>query len=327
MNGPMSDLYPLRFLPVYKNYLWGGRRFESVLQRDLPSEGVYAESWEISDHPEGQSIVEAGPLKGKSLGELTRLYGEALIGRYGTAVFPLLLKYLDAHQHLSLQVHPDDRCAAEMGLADPGKTEAWYVIEAVPGSCLWAGFAGRVDRRSVEEALEAGKVDEILHRVEPRPGDCIFVPAGTVHAIGAGLLVAEIQQMSNNTFRLSDWGRTDADGKPRPLHLQEGLEAIEYSRGPVVPTRGLPGDKPGVTRLVQCDQFLLDRWQIEGQGQLGDGSGFQILTVVQGQLSVRGDVKPAVHRGQSLLIPASCTPVDIAPAGQGGVEFLVASLP
>ena len=219
----MSDLYPFRFRTIYKNYIWGGRRFETAFDRELARDGIYAESWEVADHPDGESIVAEGPLAGKSLRELRESYSKELFGKHHPqSVFPLLLKYLDANQHLSLQVHPDDQCATAMGLADPGKTEAWYVIEAAPGSCLWAGFAQPVDRAVVEKALHAGDIERLLHRVEPRPGDCIFVPAGTVHAIGAGLLVAEIQQMSNNTFRLSDWGRVDADGNPRPLHIEQG---------------------------------------------------------------------------------------------------------
>ncbi len=324
----MPDLYPLRFHPVYKDYIWGGRRLETTLQRDLPSGGIWAESWEIAHHSDGESVVAAGPLAGKSLGDLMKSHGRDLLGKHHPQrVFPLLLKYLDAHQHLSLQVHPDDRCAAEMGLADPGKTEAWYVIEAAPGSCLWAGFAEPVDRDRVERALRSGDIQRLLHRVEPQPGDCIFVPAGTVHAVGAGLLVAEIQQMSNNTFRLSDWGRVDAQGRPRPLHIDQGVQAIDYSRGPVDPTRGRTTGIPGVTRLVECEHFLLDHWHLDGHNCMEDGNCFQILTVVQGQLTVGGDVMAPLRRGQTLLIPASCSPVNIAPAGDSAAEFLVAALP
>ncbi len=324
----MPDLYPLRFHPVYKHYLWGGRRFETALDRELASDENYAESWEIADHLEGESIVAAGPLAGKSLRELRKSHGESLLGRHHPQdVFPLLLKYLDANQHLSLQVHPDDRCAAQMGLTDPGKTEAWYVIEAEPGGCLWAGFGSPVDRDVVEQALRSGKIEGLLHRVEPQPGDCIFVPAGTVHAIGTGLLVAEIQQMSNNTFRLSDWGRLDADGDPRPLHIEQGVQAIDYSSGPVEPTRGQPTEKSAVTRLVACDQFVLDHWRVQRGERLEGENRFQILTVVAGELTVEGDLMPPLRRGQTLLIPASCGDLNLASAGESAAEFLVAYLP
>lgn len=324
----MSQLYPLRFQPVYKDYIWGGRRLETALGRDLPSDGVYAESWEIADHPEGESVVIAGPLKGKSIGELRKSHGEELLGRHHPCdVFPLLLKYLDAHQHLSLQVHPDDQCAAALGLTDPGKTEAWYIMEAEPGSCLWAGFAEPVDREVVEQALRQGEIERLLHRVEPRTGDCVFVPAGTVHAIGAGLLVAEIQQMSNNTFRLSDWGRVGADGKPRPLHIEQGVQAIDYATGPVETTQGEPTDKPGVTRLVSCEQFLLDHWQVSGSARIEVENSFLILTVVEGAIAVDGDLMTPLLRGQTLLIPAAWGRVQLESAGDSPAKFLLARLP
>jgi mannose-6-phosphate isomerase len=324
----MSDLYPLRFHPIYKNYLWGGRRFESALGRELASDGIYAESWEVADHPEGESIVAAGPLAGRTLREIRESQGEGLLGKHNPHdVFPLLLKYLDANQHLSLQVHPDDRCATAMGLTDPGKTEAWYVIEATPGGCLWAGFSEPVDRDVVEQALRDGDIERLLHRVEPQPGDCIFVPAGTVHAIGAGLLVAEIQQMSNNTFRLSDWGRLDANGNPRPLHIKQGVQAIDYTSGPVEPTTGQSTDNPQVTRLVACEQFVLDRWRVQGKERIEGENRCLILTVVGGQLTVEGDVMPALRRGQTLLIPAAWGSVELESVGESAAELLVAGLP
>lgn len=324
----MPELYPLRFQPVYKDYIWGGRRFETALRRKLASDGIYAESWEIADHPQGESIVASGPLAGKSLGELCRSRGKGLLGRHHPRhVFPLLLKYLDANQHLSLQVHPDDQCAAAMGLTDPGKTEAWYVIEAAPGSCLWAGFAEPVDRVVVEQALRHGEIEQLLHRVEPRSGDCIFVPAGTVHAIGAGLLVAEIQQMSNNTFRLYDWGRVGSDGKPRPLHIEQGIQAIDYTSGPVEPTQGQPTENPDVTRLVACEQFVLDRWQVSGKARMEADNRCLILTVVKGRLFVEGDWMAPLRRGQTLLVPAAWGAAQLESVGESEAEFLVAGLP
>ena len=324
----MPNLYPLRFQPVYKNYIWGGRRFATALGRELPNDGVYAESWEVADHPDGESVIAEGPLAGKSLKEVRESYGEELLGRHHPqGVFPLLLKYLDAHQNLSLQVHPDDQCAATMGLSDPGKTEAWYVVDAEPGSCLWAGFAEPVEQGAVEEALRSGSIERLLHRVEPEPGDCIFVPAGTVHAVGAGLLVAEIQQMSNSTFRLSDWGRVDAEGNPRPLHIEQGLQAIDFKSGPVQPTRGLPTGTPGVTRLVACEKFVLDHWQVRGKHRIESDNRCLILTVTAGRLLVEGDLMAPLLQGQTLLIPASWGTVELESNGELVADFLVAGLP
>jgi len=323
----MPDLYPLRFEPIYKDYMWGGQRFASVLGRPLDAEGVYAESWEIADHPEGMSVVAAGPLAGSTLAQLRQEHGPSLFGRHHPQPqFPLLLKYLDANRHLSLQVHPDDRCAAAMGLTDPGKTEAWYILDAEPGSCMWAGFAESADRAAVEDALRQGDVERLLHRVEPQPGDCIFVPAGTVHALGAGLMVAEIQQMSDNTFRLSDWGRLGTDGKPRQLHVDEGLQAIDYDRGPVEPTQGQPAGDPSVRRLVECEQFVLDCHTLNGETLIDGDDRCVIMTAVAGQIDVAGDVAPPLRRGQTILLPASAGPTRLA-AVDGTATVLTAFVP
>ncbi|MDD4268631.1 MAG: class I mannose-6-phosphate isomerase [Pirellulales bacterium] len=324
----MIALYPLRFHPIYKEYMWGGRRFGPILGRDLAPDKIYAESWEIADHPQGRSTVAAGPLRGESLSDLIAGRGPAILGRHGPMPrFPLLLKYLDAQAPLSLQVHPDDRLAAEMGLSDPGKTEAWFVLDAQPGSLLWAGLAEPIDRATVEKALLRGEIERLLHRVEPSPGDCLLIPAGTVHALGAGLLVAEIQQMSDNTFRLSDWGRVGPDGKARQLHLEQGLRAIDYGRGPIEPTRGRPAGRPGVTRLAECDQFVLELWQLEEEGQIGGSGGCVIVTVVEGQIEIEGDVVPPLRLGETILLPACCGPLRISPLGAAAARFLAAQLP
>lgn len=326
-TSPKVD-HPLRFHPIYKEYLWGGRRFASVLGRKLEAGRIYAESWEIADHPEGHSIVAAGPLQGKSLSELMKTHGEAILGRHGPMPrFPLLLKYLDAHQPLSLQVHPDDRLAAEMGLADPGKTEAWYVLDAPHGSCLWAGLAEPADRSAVEEALSRGEVEKLVHRIEPAPGDCLLIPAGTVHALGAGILVAEIQQMSDNTFRLFDWGRVGPDGRPRTLHLEQGLRAIDYGRGPIELARGRPSEREGVIRLVECDQFVLELWRLEGESRIGGVGGCVIITVVKGQVEIEGDSLPPLGFGQTILLPACCGPARISPVRGADASCLAAYLP
>lgn len=214
-----------------------------------------------------------------------------------------------------------------MGLSDPGKTEAWFVLDAQPGSLLWAGLAEPIDRATVEKALLRGEIERLLHRVEPSPGDCLLIPAGTVHALGAGLLVAEIQQMSDNTFRLSDWGRVGPDGKARQLHLEQGLRAIDYGRGPIEPTRGRPAGRPGVTRLAECDQFVLELWQLEEEGQIGGSGGCVIVTVVEGQIEIEGDVVPPLRLGETILLPACCGPLRISPLGAAAARFLAAQLP
>ncbi|MFM8890072.1 MAG: type I phosphomannose isomerase catalytic subunit, partial [Planctomycetia bacterium] len=215
-------MHPLLLAPRYRRYLWGGRRFASVLGRPLPPGDDYAESWELVDHGDDQSVVAAGPLAGATLGDLVRTHGHELLGRHAPlSRFPLLFKFLDACRDLSVQVHPDDARAARLSPPDLGKTEAWYVIDAAPGSRIYAGLRPGTDRDALAAALRAGRCEEVLHSFEPRAGDCVFIPAGTVHAIGAGLVVAEIQESSDVTYRLFDWNRTGPDGRPRPLHLVE----------------------------------------------------------------------------------------------------------
>src|SRR5437870_4395620 len=240
----MPPLYPFTFHPVLKRYLWGGRRLGTVLGKPIGEGSDYAESWEIADHEHGQSIVASGPLAGTSLHELMTSRGPELLGRHApldcqTTLprFPLLFKFLDCQRDLSVQVHPNDAAAARLTPPDLGKTEAWIVLDAQPGSRIYAGLKTGCSEATLRRAFDDGSVEDCLHSFEPQPGDCIFMPAGTVHALGAGLLIAEIQQASDTTYRLYDWGRTGPDGKPRPLHVDEALRVIDYSATEIGPQR------------------------------------------------------------------------------------------
>jgi len=311
----MAELYPLRFAPIFRRYLWGGRRLSTVLNKPIGAGDDYAESWEIVDHGQDQSVVSAGALKGKTLHELVRIHGEELFGRHHPqSGFPLLWKFLDAHRTLSVQVHPNDRQAALLDPPDLGKAEAWVVLDAAPGSLIYAGLKRGFDRPVVEREVSPGTIQLCLHRFEPAVGDCVFIPAGTLHAIGAGLLVAEIQQASDTTYRLFDWNRVGADGQPRELHLSQGLDAMDYDRGPVGPQSPRPTDKPHVSRLVECDKFVLDRWQFDATDAAGGDRRFHILAVLQGSVNVQGDVsRQPLRRGQTLLLPATAGEVRLEP--------------
>ena len=229
-------LYPLRFTPILRRLIWGGRRLGSVLHKPIGDASDYAESWEISDYRDAVSVVENGPLAGSTLRELIQWYGAGLLGSAlaGRDQFPLLVKYIDANQDLSVQVHPDDAKGPRLA-GDSGKTETWVILETDPGSAIYAGLKQGVGRGEFAEAIRSGNVEPLLHRLQPKPGDCILIEAGTVHAIGAGVLLAEIQQTSDATFRVFDWGRMGPDGKPRALHIEQALESIEFERGPVEP--------------------------------------------------------------------------------------------
>jgi len=300
-------MHPLLLDPVYRRYLWGGRRFATALGRDLPPGDDFAESWELVDRPgSDQSVVAAGPLAGRTLGDLVRGHGGELLGRHAPlAAFPLLFKFLDACRDLSVQVHPDDARAMRLVPPDRGKTEAWYVVDAVPGSRIYAGLAPGVGRDDLAAAIRVGTCANVLHSFEARAGDCIFIPAGTVHAIGAGLLVAEIQQSSDVTYRLFDWNRTGPDGKPRPLHVEAGVEAVTRF-GPVAPVHPEATADPAVKRLVASEFFLFDEVRPTGTWQIGGDDTCHFLAVLEG--TVRFDDRwrlPPAGRGRTILLPAA----------------------
>lgn len=312
--------YPMRTEPFFRDYLWGGRNLATKLGKSLPSEGVWAESWEIIDHPEHQSRVTNGECSGMTLRQITEqsaewLLGPDLVASAGSAVsgstasLPLLLKYLDCQRVLSVQVHPDDAYAQQMSPPDLGKTEAWYVIDAEPGAVLYAGLKPGVTASDLEAATRQGTVEECLHTLYPQAGDCVFIPAGTVHALGAGLLIAEIQQASNTTFRLFDWNRVDANGQPRALHVAQSLEVIDFEHGPRDFQQPQSTNQTGRSRLVECDKFWLDRLQDVAQASIGGDGKFHLLTAPRGGVTLycEGCEPTRLNVGQSVIVPAAAS--------------------
>jgi mannose-6-phosphate isomerase len=325
------NLAPLRFEPILKRILWGGRRLETVLGKALGEGHDHAESWELADHRHDVCRVAEGPLAGASLRDLMRTYGERLLGEAVGAPeqFPLLVKFLDAHQDLSVQVHPDDALGRELA-GDNGKTEAWVVVHAEPGSLIYAGLRPGVTREAFAEGLETGRVEPLLHRFEARAGDCVFIPAGTVHAIGAGVIIAEIQQMSDATFRVFDWNRVGPDGKPRALHIEQALACTDFQTGPVHPRRreAEPVEGGRRERLVDCPYFRLDRLKLSGTGRVGHDDRFSILLGLGGSAVVRHDGEEHPLRlGQTLLLPAEVGPCEVEPAEDGETTVLACTLP
>lgn len=319
----MPELYPLRFEPILKRLIWGGRRLGTILHKPLGDGSNYAESWEIADHGDDVSRVAEGPLAGVSLRELIQAKGKGLLGWSLGRVqqFPLLVKFLDANQVLSVQVHPDDALGRRL-VNDNGKTEAWVVIHAEPGSVLYAGLKPGVTREMFERAIHDGSIEALLHRVEPQAGDCLMIPAGTVHAIGAGIVLAEVQQMSDATFRIHDWGRLGPDGQPRPLHVAEALEATDFLAGPVDPVRSEPEPISGGTRerLTTCPYFALERYQLTAPDHLGSSDGFTILIGLGGHADVRhAGVDHTLTLGQTLLLPVELGPCEVVPRPEATV--------
>lgn len=308
-------LPPLVFTPIYRRYIWGGRRFADAFGRPLPPGDDYAESWELVDRGGDQSVVRAGPLAGRSLGEIVRRHGAELFGYAPPPAFPLLFKFLDAQRVLSVQVHPDDARALRLDPPDRGKTEAWYVVAAEPEARIYAGLRQGVDQAALAAAIRAGICAEVLHSFTPAAGDCVFIPAGTVHAIGAGLLVAEIQQSSDVTYRLFDWNRTGPDGRPRPLHVEAGVEAVTRF-GPVGPVAPVATADPAVHRLVACEFFELDAVRPTRAWNCGGDDRCHVLAVIAGTAQLPDHWSlPPLHAGDCVLLPAAAGRQEIAAAG------------
>ncbi|MGV3607804.1 MAG: type I phosphomannose isomerase catalytic subunit [Planctomycetaceae bacterium] len=308
-----QTLYPFRFTPILKRYIWGGRKLQTVLGKPADNHPDTAESWEIVEHPSGTSTLENGPLAGKSLTELLQQFGPEVYGQhFPQPRFPLLFKLLDCNRHLSVQVHPTDAEASKLTPPDLGKTEAWIILAAEPGALLYAGLKRGFDRSALEREVSRGTTELCLHKIEPKVGDCFFIPAGVVHALGAGLLVAEIQQSSDTTYRLFDWNRVGTDGKPRALHIRESLDATNYGFGPISAQIPKPTDKPHVQQLVHCDKFVLDRWTSFNEATLGGDNRFHIVSVLHGSVQLAGDPSGTpLTMGQSALLPASLGPTSI----------------
>lgn len=292
--------------------IWGGTRLAAWLDLPEPRPARLGESWQVYD----TNRVVGGPFAGNTLGELARTHGAALVGsrtiaRYG-ADLPLLAKFIDAADRLSIQVHPDDAYAhrVEAHTGFHGKTEAWYIIDAVPDATVTYGLKRPSTREEFAALLAAGAVEELMASLPVAPGDVVFVPAGTLHAINAGIVLFEIQQKSDLTYRVYDYGRRDATtGQPRELHLAQALAVSRFAPAPDGMVRPLTLDA-GRDLLVACPSFALERWQVAGEASLGvDPGSFEILTVIDGAGSLMSDSPGGEHyalqRGVSVVLPAS----------------------
>lgn len=312
------------FQPRFKERVWGGRRLETLYGKRLPPRVDIGESWEIADRPGDESVIANGPLAGQTLRELIEQRGADVLGDAAPAAggrFPLLCKILDARQKLSLQVHPPDRAKH---LGEP-KTELWYIAEAEPDAELFVGLKRGVTRKTFEEAIGAGRVAECFHRIDVKSGDAMFLPSGRVHAIGAGLVIFEIQQNSDTTFRVYDWDRVGLDGKPRELHVAQSLESIDFGDFEpdlvAAPTRHHDGF--AITPLVDAPLFRTDLFEASGAGEWRPYSArLRVVTCVRGTVTARGDGSEATLRaGAFCLLPAQMADVSLVTDAGGG--FLV----
>ncbi len=323
-------MYPFKFRPLLRQTLWGGERI-------LPFKGIPAgpgrvgESWELSGVAGSESVVAEGPLAGTSLPELIGRYrgalvGEAVYARFGTE-FPILVKFIDAREDLSIQVHPDDRLAAQRH-GGRGKTEMWYVVEAGPGARLRSGFSRRVTPAEYERRVADHTLTDVLQEYDIHAGDLFFLPAGRVHSIGAGAFVAEIQQTSDLTYRIYDFGRRDADGRTRELHTELAKEAIDYTVCEDYRSAYAPCPDRRV-ELVRCPHFVTSLYDLTVPHRCDFAAldSFVALVFVAGAGCMKDDCghTVAVRRGETVLVPASVKQVEILP-GQGGLRFLASHI-
>jgi mannose-6-phosphate isomerase len=313
-------LHPLTFQPIFKERVWGGREISRLYGKPLPPGKLIGESWEISDRPDDANVITNGPFAGRDLHWLMENHATELLGGATPATgnrFPLLCKILDARDKLSLQVHPPANPAGEPG-GEP-KTELWFIADAVPGAELYAGLKRGVTRAAFEEKIREGSVAECFHRLPVKTGDAMFLPSGRVHAIGAGVVIFEIQQNSDTTYRVFDWNRVGLDGRPRKLHVAESLASIDFNdfEPPLVQSRFAGG---GVKSrpLVNDPLFNVEalEWKTSAELDLRSRK-LQIVAAVHGQLAIKGgSVSVNLTAGQFCLVPAALEQTKIsAPPG------------
>lgn len=301
-------MQPIRFNPDMKERVWGGQKLKTVFNKDIPYDHT-GESWEIACHDNGQSVAANGPFAGMTLKDILLKNGKKVIGKGFKEgdKFPLLLKFIDAKDDLSVQVHPDDAYAGANEQGELGKSEAWVVLEAEPGASLIVGLKEGTTKEAFSKALEAGNLAAVLNRLEVAPGDVIDIPSGLIHAIGTGVLLAEIQQNSDTTYRVYDWNRVGLDGKSRELHIDKSLDVIDFEgRHATGKTEGTTTQGEGYTHThyVTNDYFALERVDVHRRYKTERKSDFEIYSVLTGGGQITGDFAPIeIKKGDSLIVP------------------------
>ena len=315
-----TTLYPLKFLPLYKNTLWGGNKIKNLGFDYAPLENC-GEMWVLSALPGNESVVENGFLAENTITDLLEIYmgeliGERLFDRYGTE-FPLLVKIINSAQKLSIQVHPDDRLARERGMEN-GKTEMWYILDAEKGSTLISGFEKEVTPQEYQQYLALDHLEEIMHHENVQRGDVFFIPAGRAHALGEGLLLAEIQQTSDCTYRLYDYNRRDSQGNPRPLHTREAMDALSFK--PVKDAKTHYSYRPNhTTQIADCDYFQVNILSLTKpmKKDFRKLDSFVAYLCVEGIAAVKAlDHIVPFHEGEVILVPATSDFVELHAEGE-----------
>jgi mannose-6-phosphate isomerase len=309
-------VYPFIFQPIFKDRVWGGREMDRLYAKKIPAGKPIGESWEISDRPGDASVIANGPLAGKDLRWLMENHAAEILGNAKPAAegrFPLLCKILDARDKLSLQVHPPADKAKE--LKGEPKTEMWYITDAAPDACLYVGLKHGVTRAEFEKKIADGNVADCFQRIPVRAGDSMFLPSGRVHAIGAGLVIFEIQQNSDTTYRVFDWNRVGLDGKPRELHIAQSLASIDFNdfEPKLVETKFIDGGTIQKRLLVHDPLFNVEAWKLNsGAVALLKPKKLQIVAITAGAVGINsGSTLVDLSAGQFCLVPASLERTEI----------------
>jgi len=309
----MSIQQPLIFGPIFMERVWGGRRLESLFGKALPAGARIGESWEIVDRPEAQSVVAAGPLKGRTLHDLWSTHRAEIFGNAPEgARFPLLIKLLDAREKLSLQVHPPAAIAAELG--GEAKTEFWYIADASPAAELYVGLRSGRSRAHFEKALKSNGVEECAYKIPVRTGDAMFLPSGRMHAVGAGNVIVEIMENSDTTYRVFDWNRRDNQGRPRELHIEQALRSIDFEdyEPKLVAQAG--------ERLVTHSAFEVEKWNLSAARAVGPEGKFATVGCISGEIGCAG---ASIRPGEFFLLPASLQDRSLTPLAPQSVMLRV----
>jgi mannose-6-phosphate isomerase len=311
-------LYPFVFQPIFKDRIWGGRELERLFAKKIPAGKPIGESWEISDRPGDASVIANGSLVGKDLRWLMENHAVEILGDAKPAAenrFPLLCKILDAREKLSLQVHPPASKADE--LKGEPKTEMWFIADAAPDASLYVGLKNGVTRAEFEKKISDGSVADCFHRIPVKAGDTMFLPSGRVHAIGDGLVIFEIQQNSDTTYRVFDWNRVGLDGKPRELHIAQSLASIDFNdfEPKLVPVNYRQGPQFKFRQLVEDPLFNVQELVFENAGSLElSGSYLRIIAVTKGAAKISDDssgIVAELKSGDFCLVPACLKNVEI----------------
>ncbi len=301
-------MYPLILKAPLKDYIWGGNRLKNEFGFETDKDKV-AEAWVLSCHKDGTNIVLNGEFAGKSLSEVIDIWGKNALGTNSKSFeyFPILIKLIDAYDKLSVQVHPDDEYALRVE-SEYGKTEMWYIVDCKPDAKLLYGFNHEISKEEFAQRIKSNTLDEVVNYVNVNKGDVFFITAGTLHAIGEGILIAEVQQNSNTTYRVSDYGRLGADGKPRELHVEKAKDVIltvppTHPYGNIGNSREVGDSK--IRELAKCDKFTAEHIALNGELDVKNGDSFVSLVVLEGSATILWDSDTAeLAKGTSVFVPA-----------------------